>query len=72
MEMPAPAQVSSQMAPAPHREGPYGAKGFAEKTPVPVAAAVGNALYHALGGRIKDLPDHQGKSAGSDQGPSRT
>ncbi|MBM2831485.1 MAG: coxL [Dehalococcoidia bacterium] len=56
MDMPSTDRVAYQFAPAPHREGPYGAKGFAENTPVPVAPAIGNAVYHAIGVRIKDLP----------------
>ena len=36
--------------------GPFGAKGVSEGAQVPVAAAVANAVYHAIGVRIKDLP----------------
>lgn len=36
--------------------GPYGAKGIGEGGVVAVAPAVANALYHATGVRIKDLP----------------
>jgi len=40
----------------PHREGPYGAKGIGEIVVVPTAAAIANAIYDAVGVRIKDLP----------------
>jgi xanthine dehydrogenase molybdenum-binding subunit len=36
--------------------GPYGAKGVAEPGIVPVAPAVVNAIAHAVGVRIRDLP----------------
>jgi 4-hydroxybenzoyl-CoA reductase alpha subunit len=37
-------------------EGPYGAKGFSESTMVPTLAAIANAVDHAIGVRIKELP----------------
>ena len=39
-----------------HREGPYGAKGLGEMVAVPTAPAIANAIYDAVGIRIKDLP----------------
>lgn len=36
--------------------GPYGAKALGEPPLVPVAAAVANAVYDAVGARIRDLP----------------
>ena len=36
--------------------GPYGAKGIGETPLIPVAAAVANAVYHATGVRITELP----------------
>lgn len=36
--------------------GPYGAKGLGEQPNVPTAAAIANAVYDALGVRIKSLP----------------
>jgi CO/xanthine dehydrogenase Mo-binding subunit len=41
---------------APQSDGPYGVKGIAEPTMVPTAPAIANAVYDALGVRIKDLP----------------
>lgn len=39
-----------------HPEGPYGAKGVGETTNVPTPPAIANAIYNAVGIRIKDLP----------------
>jgi CO/xanthine dehydrogenase Mo-binding subunit len=36
--------------------GPFGAKGTGEGGLLPVAAAIGNAVYHATGIRMYDLP----------------
>ena len=36
--------------------GPYGAKGVGEPAMVPVAPAIGNAIYHAVGARVTELP----------------
>jgi len=36
--------------------GPYGAKGVAEMGAIPTAAAIANAIYDAVGVRIKSLP----------------
>lgn len=40
----------------PHSRGPYGAKGLGEPALAPTAAAIANAIYNAVGVRIKDLP----------------
>lgn len=37
-------------------EGPFGAKGVGEPGSVPTAPAIANAIYDAVGVRIKDLP----------------
>lgn len=37
-------------------EGPFGAKGVAEHTVVPTAAAIANAIAHATGVRLYELP----------------
>ncbi|MFH2002901.1 MAG: xanthine dehydrogenase family protein molybdopterin-binding subunit, partial [Planctomycetota bacterium] len=36
--------------------GPYGAKGIGESPLIPVAAAIANAVYHATGVRLNELP----------------
>jgi CO/xanthine dehydrogenase Mo-binding subunit len=36
--------------------GPYGAKGVGEPPVIPVAAAIANAVYDAVGVRCRDLP----------------
>jgi len=36
--------------------GPYGAKGVGEAALVPVAPAIANAIYDAVGIRFNDLP----------------
>jgi xanthine dehydrogenase YagR molybdenum-binding subunit len=38
------------------RSEPAGAKGLGELTAVSVAPAIANAVYHATGRRIRDLP----------------
>jgi xanthine dehydrogenase molybdenum-binding subunit len=37
-------------------QGPYGAKGLGEPALTPTAAAIANAIYNAVGVRIKELP----------------
>jgi CO/xanthine dehydrogenase Mo-binding subunit len=36
--------------------GPFGARGVGEATTIPTAGAVANAVYDAIGARIKELP----------------
>ena len=36
--------------------GPFGAKGLGELTAVSVAPAIANAVFHATGKRVRDLP----------------
>jgi xanthine dehydrogenase molybdenum-binding subunit len=36
--------------------GPFGAKGVAEPGLVPTAPAIANAIFNAVGVRIRDLP----------------
>jgi len=38
------------------RFGPFGAKGVGEPGLVPTAPAIANAIYNAVGVRIRDLP----------------
>lgn len=41
---------------APHKDGPFGAKGFAEGVVTGMEPAIANAIYNAVGVRIKELP----------------
>ena len=45
----------------PHPDGPFGAKGMGETTNVPVPPAIANAIFDAVGVRIRDLPITPGK-----------
>jgi CO/xanthine dehydrogenase Mo-binding subunit len=56
LDVPSCDNVGALLAPAPHAEGPYGAKGFSEGGLVTVAPAIANALFNATGIRIHDLP----------------
>ena len=49
-------EVTPLLVEVPHQDGPWGAKGIGEMTTVPIAAAIANAIYHAVGVRIKSLP----------------
>ena len=49
-------EVNSMFVEATHEEGPYGAKGVGEPALAPTAPAIGNAVYDAIGVRIRDLP----------------
>ena len=41
---------------APHKDGPFGAKGFAEGVVTGMEPAIASAVYDAIGVRIKELP----------------
>jgi carbon-monoxide dehydrogenase large subunit len=49
-------EVVSIIVEDPHERGPYGAKGIGEPAMTPMASAIGNAVFDAIGVRIKDLP----------------
>lgn len=49
-------EIISVVLEIPHPVGPLGAKGFAEAPTVPVAPAILNAIYDAVGVRITSLP----------------
>ena len=55
-EMPPRAQFKSFFAPDPLPDGPWGSKGIGEATMVTVAPAIANAVYNAVGVRLRDLP----------------
>ena len=44
------------MAPAPHKDGPYGAKGCGETQMTPSAGVIANAIYNAVGVRLHGMP----------------
>ncbi|MFH0778385.1 MAG: molybdopterin cofactor-binding domain-containing protein, partial [Candidatus Eisenbacteria bacterium] len=49
-------EVVSMLVENPYPEGPYGVKGFAEQPLMGIAPAVANAIYDAVGVRVRDLP----------------
>jgi len=49
-------EVEAALVEEPHHDGPFGAKGVGETSNVPLPPAIGNAIYDAVGVRIKDLP----------------
>ena len=51
-----PITIDSIAVEVPDRNGPYGAKGIGESALIPVAPAIANAIYDAVGVRVKDLP----------------
>jgi CO/xanthine dehydrogenase Mo-binding subunit len=51
-----PAAIDPISIERPHPNGPFGAKGIGESALIPVAPAIANAVYDAVGVRIKDLP----------------
>jgi CO/xanthine dehydrogenase Mo-binding subunit len=51
-----PASIDPIAIEIPDRNGPFGAKGIGESALIPVAPAIANAIFDAVGVRIKDLP----------------
>ncbi|HKA33068.1 MAG TPA: xanthine dehydrogenase family protein molybdopterin-binding subunit [Candidatus Binatia bacterium] len=51
-----PQKIESILVEVPHKEGPFGAKGIGETALIPVAPAIANAIFDAVGVRVKDLP----------------
>ncbi|MFQ5850542.1 MAG: xanthine dehydrogenase family protein molybdopterin-binding subunit [Candidatus Binatia bacterium] len=51
-----PDVIESIPVEVPHKEGPFGAKGIGETALIPVAPAIANAVFDAVGVRIKQLP----------------
>jgi CO/xanthine dehydrogenase Mo-binding subunit len=49
-------QIVPIIVEAQHREGPFGAKGVGEPAAGATAPAIANAIFDAVGIRIKDLP----------------
>jgi len=52
----APSKIVPILIENPQKDGPYGARGIGELTMLAVPAAIGNAIYNAIGVEIKDLP----------------
>ena len=48
--------VATDPVEEPHSDGPFGAKGIGELCLIPTAAAIANAVYDAVGVRIRELP----------------
>lgn len=48
--------IETSIVEAPHKDGPYGAKGVGEACNPPTAPAIANAVFAACGARIKELP----------------
>ena len=55
-EIPSGERVKMASVGLPHPDGPYGGKALGEMGLIPFPAAVGNAVYDAVGIRIKDAP----------------
>jgi CO/xanthine dehydrogenase Mo-binding subunit len=55
-EMPLRKNTKALFAPDPLPDGPWGAKGVGEGTMIAVAPAIANAVYNAVGVRVRDLP----------------
>ncbi|MFC1929459.1 xanthine dehydrogenase family protein molybdopterin-binding subunit [Chloroflexota bacterium] len=55
-QMPAGGNVECMIEASPHPEGPYGAKGVGEGALNPVAPAVTNAVFNAIGVMTRELP----------------
>ena len=49
-------EIMSIFVEEPDSNGPYGARGVGEGPITPTAAAIANAIYDAVGVRIKELP----------------
>lgn len=49
-------EITSILVESSHKEGPFGAKGIGEPAAAPTAPAIANAIYNAIGARIKELP----------------
>ncbi len=51
-----PPNIQSIIVEQPHPQGPFGAKGIAESSLVGIAPAMTNAIFHATGVRIDEIP----------------
>lgn len=55
-QIPCGKNTKSMIIATPFEDGPYGVKGLGEGTVAPGPAAIANAVYNAIGVRIKELP----------------
>ncbi len=55
-QMPLVHDVQSILSPVSHKDGPHGAKGLGEVAFVGLQAAIANAIYNAVGVRMRNLP----------------
>jgi CO/xanthine dehydrogenase Mo-binding subunit len=51
-----PRSIEVSLVEVPHRKGPYGAKGLGETGTLAVTAAIGNAVFDALGVQVREVP----------------
>lgn len=51
-----PDEIFASFVEVPQEDGPFGARGVGEHTMVPTAPAIANAIYDALGVRIRSMP----------------
>jgi len=49
-------EITTLIVEDPHSLGPFGAKGMSELPVTPTAAAIANAIYSAVGARVRHLP----------------
>jgi len=49
-------EIRTELVEDPDPEGPFGAKGMSEGCQIAPAPAIANAIYHAVGVRVKELP----------------
>jgi CO/xanthine dehydrogenase Mo-binding subunit len=56
MEVPSGESMVSMIVEGPHKDGPFGAKGMGEATMTCTAPAIANAIYNAVGIRLKQIP----------------
>ncbi len=52
----APSEIEGHIVEVPQDDGPWGARGVGEHTMVPTAPAIANAVYDAVGVRIRSMP----------------
>jgi CO/xanthine dehydrogenase Mo-binding subunit len=56
VQVPSGDKMGSMVVEAPHKNGPFGAKGMGEAAMTAAAPAIANAIYNAVGVRIMDIP----------------